>query len=249
MYGRPMTDNSHRLDGQTYLASLERDGMALADAAEGNLDAAVPGCPGWDVEELVWHTGGVLHFWGTIARDRLQNPDEVARPERPSRDGVVAWYRDTLARTVDSLRTTDPDTSVWTWTSERDVAWIRRRMAHETAVHSWDAISATRTPPPIDGALAVDGIDEFLEFFVTEAEKVADVSVHLHSTDVDGEWLVAVRNGKLEVRHEHAKGDVAVRGSASNLLLLLWGRIPEAEVEVHGDRAALFGFLQAADLT
>ena len=122
-------------------------------------------------------------------------------------------------------------------------------MAHETAVHSWDAISASQDPPAIDGALAVDGIDEFLEFFVTATEKVADVTVHLHATDVDGEWFVQVKEGRMSVRHEHAKGDVAVRGTASNLLLLLWGRIPEAEVEVLGDRAALFGFLQAADLT
>ena len=244
-----MTHGSHRLEGEAYLASLERDGAVLADAAEGNLDAAVPGCPGWDVDELVWHTGGVHYFWGTIARDHLQDPNQVERPQRPSRDEVISWYRTNLARTVDALRSTDPTTSVWTWTSEKDVAWIRRRMAHETAIHSWDALSATRTPPEIATAIAIDGIDEFLEFFVTEPGKVADASVHLHATDGDGEWFVEVKDGELHVRHEHAKGDVAVRGIASNLLLLLWGRIPEADVEVHGDRSALFRFLEAADLT
>ena len=244
-----MTHHLHRLDGDTYLASLERDGEALARAAERNLGAAVPGCPGWDVEQLVWHTGGVHRFWGTIARERLQDPQQVTRPDRPSQDGLIAWYRDNLALTVDALRSTDPATPVWTWAPEHDVAWIRRRMAQETAVHSWDAISASQTPPPVDGALAVDGIDEFLEFFVSGTDKAPDLTVHLHATDADGEWLVEVKDGKLDVRHEHAKGDAAVRGSASNLLLLLWRRIPEAEVEVLGDRAALFAFLQASDLT
>lgn len=243
-----MTDHGRRLDPERYLSALESDGEALARAAETDLDADVPGCPGWNLEELVWHTGGVYWFWGSIAGGRLQDPGRVERPKRPSRDELLDWYRTTHARLVDALRSGEPTADVWTWTAEHSLAWIRRRMAHETAVHAWDARSAVETPSPIERDLAVDGIDEFLEFFVTNSADVGDVGVHLHATDADGEWLAVVRDGKLDVRHEHAKGDVAVRGTASNLLLLLWGRIPEADVEVHGDRAALFRFLRAADL-
>ena len=49
--------------------------------------------------------------------------------------------------------------------------------------------------------------------------------MHVHSTDADGEWLVDFDNG-LAVTREHAKGDVAVRGPASDLMLVLYGRVP-----------------------
>jgi uncharacterized protein (TIGR03083 family) len=244
-----MTQGRHRLNGSRYIALVEEKGEELARAAEKDLDAAVPGCPGWSVDDLVWHTGEVHFFWATIAREQLQDPKLVVRPERPPKDEVVGWYRSNLGRLIEALTSSDPAASVWTWTSEKNIAWIRRRMAHETAVHAWDARSATETPPPIDRDLAVDGIDEFLEYFVTEPGAVNDVSVHLHTTDAEGEWMAEIAAERLEVRREHARADVAVRGDASSLLLLLWGRVPEAEVEVHGDRAALFRFLEAADLS
>ena len=64
---------------------------------------------------------------------------------------------------------------------------------------------------------------------------MGDGTVHLHCTDVDGEWLVARRDGEVTVTAEHAKGDVAARGSASDLLLFLWGRVPADALEVFGD--------------
>ena len=40
-----------------YLAWTRADGDRLAAVAELGLDAAVPSCPGWTVEDLVGHTG------------------------------------------------------------------------------------------------------------------------------------------------------------------------------------------------
>ena len=45
--------------------------------------------------------------------------------------------------------------------------------------------------------------------------------------------------GGVTVVNEHAKGDVAARGGASDLLLMMWGRIPVAQVEVFGDASLL----------
>jgi MDMPI C-terminal domain len=50
-------------------------------------------------------------------------------------------------------------------------------------------------------------------------------SIHLHATDADGEWTLRTDDGLLKVARGHAKGDVAVRGPASSLLLLLWRRV------------------------
>jgi hypothetical protein len=59
---------------------------------------------------------------------------------------------------------------------------------------------------------------------------------------------VEVRGGQLTVRREHARGDVAVRASASDLLLLLWRRIQPAAVEVLGDEGLLRQFSALTDL-
>jgi hypothetical protein len=47
----------------------------------------------------------------------------------------------------------------------------------------------------------------------------------------------------MTVTPEHAKGDAAVRGTASDLLLLLLGRASATDVEVFGDALVLDGFL------
>jgi hypothetical protein len=52
-----------------------------------------------------------------------------------------------------------------------------------------------------------------------------------------------VRDGDdLVVTREHAKGDVAARGSASDLLRFLWGRAGADRLEVFGDDATLARF-------
>ena len=55
----------------------------------------------------------------------------------------------------------------------------------------------------------------------------------------DGEWLARFEPDRAVVTHEHAKGDAAARGTASDLLLLMWGRVPVEQLEVFGD-ASLF---------
>ena len=116
---------------------------------------------------------------------------------------------------------------------------MRRRIAHETAVHAWDAGDAVGSREPLDPALAVDGIDEFFEIFspLTPGPPVEPVTtVHLHATDAEGEWLVSVGGGQFEIEHGHAKGDVAVRATASDLLLLLWNRVDLSRRAVRGVR-------------
>ncbi len=66
--------------------------------------------------------------------------------------------------------------------------------------------------------------------------------MHLHCTDVEGEWLVSA-DGRVELGH--AKGDAALRGSASDLLLALFKRVPLDSVEVVGDAAVARQFVDA----
>src|SRR5437763_690836 len=64
-------------------------------------------------------------------------------------------------------------------------------------------------------------------------------SLHRHATDGEGEWWVGFDDGAVAGRHEHAKGDVAVRGPASDLLLFIWNRRSRAGLEIIGDESML----------
>jgi len=121
-------------------------------------------------------------------------------------------------------------------------------MAVETALHRVDGELAAGAPTPIDTALAVDGVDELFEVSIphrgTGRLHRGGETIHLHATDPDlgegaGEWLIVLGADAVTVEHAHAKGDVAVRGSASDLLLLLWNRVDSAGLEVFGDRTIL----------
>jgi uncharacterized protein (TIGR03083 family) len=236
------------MDGARYADHLRADGEALARAAEGRLERQVPSCPEWTVADLVRHTGHVHRFWGEIAGQRLQAPAQFEGRPSPDDGGLLEWYREGLRETADVLGAADPSEAVWTWAPQKDVGFIQRRMAHETAVHRVDAELAAGTVEPVDAELAVDGIDEFLDLFVAHpgmASRLAEgaESIHLHSTDAPGEWLVRVAGGALTVAREHGKGDAAVRAPASDLMLLLWRRRPPSELEVFGDATALDRFI------
>lgn len=232
------------MEPKEYVAALRREGAGLAAAAGGRLGSTVPSCPEWTVGDLVWHVGNVHFFWSEIAGRRLQEPEGVTHPPRPADEDLVGWFVDGLERAAALLESIDPATAVWTWAPQRDVAFIQRRMAQETAVHRVDAELASGSHTPIEAALAVDGIDEFLTVMLPgRAPGDGAESVHLHATDAPGEWVVEVTDGAVRVEREHAKADAAVRAPASDLLLLLWRRVGPEDVEVVGDDQALRRFL------
>ena len=229
------------MEREQYLEALAADSAAFDTAVTATpLEASVPSCPAWTVADLVYHLGEVHYFWGEVARRRLAAPT-VEPPARPPDDELAAWAAEQAAELQRTLQDADPATPVWTWAPQKDVAFIVRRMAQETAVHRWDAEASAGGPRPIDAELASDGVDEFFTFFIDDGPQDGGAtvggSVHFHATDTPGEWVVREEaDGALTVTAEHAKGDAAVRGPASDLLLALWRRIGLDGVEVLGDR-------------
>lgn len=213
-----------------------------AAIGHGPLDAEVPTCPGWSIETLTNHCGRV-HRWATAAiRTRA-----TERPDFPPRPPVVdhQWFEEGVEELAAALEEAGPDAEVWNFMGQpaRARFWFRRQ-AHETAVHRWD-VENTRRPgeaSPIETELALDGIDELLDVMLPLGYQGGDLggTVHLHATDSPhGEWLIRTVDGDVLVGHDHQKGDAAVRGTASDLLLWLWGRRPldHLGLEVFGDRA------------
>jgi uncharacterized protein (TIGR03083 family) len=222
------------------------DAVAIA-AADAGTDAPVPSCPGWTVTDLLLHLVAGDRWARTIAEERsVKRVPNDTPADHPSGAALVPWYRAEAQLLVTALAELDPTTSVWTFcAADRTAQFWRRRRAHEATVHRYDAQLAAGAPQPIDLPVAVDGIDEFLTVFVPRfpAEVLAEgTTLHLHCTDAEGEWLLTGTAEGVEVGHEHAKGDVAARGGASDLLLYLWGRVPKATLEVFGDAGVLENF-------
>jgi uncharacterized protein (TIGR03083 family) len=234
-----MTDTDPRL--ALWLDSLRSESEAFArSCASVGLDTPVPSCPGWDVADLVWHLTWV-HDLLRVWTERLSPvPERIERAERPDRDSLIDVFRAGAEAVHVTVAAADPDARVWTFTNEHTVRFIIRRLAHETAVHRWDANLAAGAVTSVPGPLASDGIDEFLTHFVgVPADEAVAVggSVHLHCTDVAGEWMVRPHDDGqgFELERTHAKGDCALRGGASDLLLALWHRRPMTDLDVVGD--------------
>jgi uncharacterized protein (TIGR03083 family) len=117
-------------------------------------------------------------------------------------------------------------------------------------MHRIDAEQATGVAGPVDAALAVDGIDELFDLFLPRrhaGKATGDgETAHVHATDAEGEWLLRLTGDGITVERGHAKGDVAVRGPAGDLLLWLWGRRPIDGLEVFGDAGLADRFRQLA---
>ena len=234
----------------------------LAQLADGaDLTRTVPTCPEWTMRQLITHVGRA-HRWATaIVTTRSAAPipfREVPDGKLPAdpREHAAGSAR---ARPGSSTRSGRPAMTRCGRTPARGRPGTgRRRMAHETAVHRADAQIALGQRPQIDPVTAADGIDEWLGFLAApdpgeDRPSLAGLHgkvLHVHVTDEEvaaGEWMIRPAAGGVTVEPGHGKGDVAVRGPASDLLLVLMRRVPPGDppVEVLGDAAVLDELLAA----
>jgi uncharacterized protein (TIGR03083 family) len=211
-------------------------GAALTRAARAAPDAPVAACPGWDVTALTRHLG-LVHQWAATTVGK-GSTERVPFPDAPGDVVVADWADDRRAELLETLARADPDRPVWAFGGLQPARFWWRRQTHETAVHAWDGSAAAGSAWRIPGDVAADGIEEMLGWFLPRkfsrsAPTWGDGrTVHLHRTDGDGEWLLTIAASST-LEHGHAKGDLAVRGTACDLLLWVLNR--PAEVERFGD--------------
>ena len=230
------------MDRETLVDHLRSDSALLLAAQRADPTAPVwPGLVGWDRTRLLAHVGNV-HGWMraqlAVGPDRAFDRGSVERA--PHDDTLPEWFEAGVVDLTERMATMDVEATWPTWAGPLPGLFFPRRAAQETAVHRWDAAGG-----PIDPHLGVDGIDELLERFapLLPADRFADVdgTLHLHATDVEGEWLVRLGPDGVSFERGHAKGDVALRGPAGDLLLWAWNRVPadDDRFEVFGDAGLL----------
>jgi uncharacterized protein (TIGR03083 family) len=242
------------MDVDAHVTALDREGRMLVDAARrADLETPVPTCPDWRLADLLAHIGFV-HRWATryvatAITEMVDEPDETtilksAPPEVERCDPVAQGH----AALVGALRAAPADLTCWTFlAAPSPLAMWARRQAHETAVHRVDAeLAAGLSPSPAQPVLAADGVDELLFGFFSRPTRrryevpggavtlVLEPVDRADESDGPQRWRVRVSESGIEAGHGAGPGDVAVRGTASDLYLLLWHRRPLEGLEVEG---------------
>ena len=241
-----------------YVERLLADADRFADAVlTGPLDSPVSGCTGWDLEQLTRHMA-YTHRWAQHCVEHAQRPADgvIAEPEAGVDATLLAsWLRQGAGDLGAALRSADPHSPTWHPFPVTKVTGVwARRQAHETSIHRWDAQHAVGTADPIDAAFASDGIDEYFNVALPRTvirDRLATPagSVHVHCTDIDGEWLAWFDDDGYHLVAEHRKGDAALRGPAEQLLLALYQRDGDrSDLSPVGDEAVLNAWFQPLGL-
>lgn len=219
-----------------YLPVLEKANARFAQAAAEAVlargwDAGVPGCPGWRLDDLVWHLAEVQHFWAWVVRTRAPDPSTYVEPVRRPREELLGWLTAQNADLETVLAGADPHERVWTWAPQQDVAFVLRRQAQEATVHAVDAEQVLGNVHPIPADVGLDGIDEWLGVLVPGALPDGPPPeahpVVLHAVDADAERTIFPGTRPFPI--------AALTGTAGDLLLALWRRVPLEILTVDGD--------------
>lgn len=229
------------LSWDDYLRALRLDAARLAEVAAMGLQPAVPSCPGWNVADVLTHTAAVyLRKVETIrsgAAPQEWPPDDFAdrEPLRLFDEATSVLLAELTSRHPDEVRST------W-WPDDQTVGFWYRRMAMETAVHRVDAELAHDVVTPIDGALAVDGIDEVLRVMLAgswaddEPPTPTPVDGRVRVSSGGRSWTVTLTAHSVRVNEADAAGvAVEVAGAPDDVYLWLWGRRGDEALAVAGD--------------
>jgi uncharacterized protein (TIGR03083 family) len=232
------------------------------------LELKVPTCPEWTLLDLVQHLGAVHRTWaaavsaGPAADPPAESTSEGAGTAPREREPLLAWSAASTRQLLDALREAGPNRGCWTWwgpsESPQTSGAVARHQLQEVTVHTYDAQITLGIPQPLPDEAALDGVDEFLstccawtapwpheaaavEFHATEGRswRLSFSADGARSTRLPtpGTLLPAVREGP----------DVAfasVRGTAAELVLAMYDRIPIDSLQLDGDRR-LFDLLRA----
>ena len=224
------------------LGLIEGRSGALRSALAGALDARVPGCPDWAARDLLAHLGRVQRNWAGIvmAGTPGRPPDRTGVPEATPSGDLLDWSERSTGALLDALRAAGPDRPVWSWWGPTTSGRVARHQVQEAGVHCWDAEEtvgrAGELSPP---ELAADGVGEFLEVSVPTGDPWPHepVTVGVLATDVpDGGWRVVLGPGGGRLEPGPAAGNAVLGGSASALVLALYGRRPVDSLAVTGDQ-------------
>ncbi|WP_445280099.1 maleylpyruvate isomerase family mycothiol-dependent enzyme [Streptomyces sp. DSM 118148] len=237
-----------------------------AVASAPGLDAQVPTCPEWTLFDLAEHIGDGRRAWAaTVAAGPApaKSAAEGAPAAPREREALQAWLAESTEQLLDALREAGPDRGCWTWwgasQSPQTCGAVARHQLQQMAVHTYDAQITVGAPEPLPVDVALDGVEEFLYTCVAtpSAWPHKPTAFDFHATEghswrltVDGDGARSTRIPAPGTTSAAAADEgldavgVSVRGTASELVLFVYDRIPAASLRIEGD-AGLFDLLRA----
>ena len=238
-----------------------------AVASAPSLEVQVPTCPEWTLLDLAQHMGEGRRRWAaTVAAGPADAPpagtaSEGALAVPREREALLAWLTASTQQLLDALREAGPDRGCWTWwggsQSPQTCGAVARHQLQQFAVHTYDAQIALGAPQPLPDEVALDGVDEFLATCSAGPyawpHEPSDVDYHATegrswrlSLSADGVRSTRLSMPGTAAGEDPDAADASLRGTASELVLALYGRIPVDSLKVDGDRR-LFDLLLAWD--
>jgi uncharacterized protein (TIGR03083 family) len=230
-----------------YLSIISDETSRIVNGYRRDRSAAVPWSDRWTVGTVARHVAGTHHVVAEVVRGR---PDAdfglFSQLQAPPKDSpeFVEWFRSGTASLLEQLSSVPADDECWSWyASGRCVGWWARRMAFEAVVHRWDTDAAQGQHFSVSPDIAADGVDEFLDVFVAASRSAHDAppgpTMSFECSDRgDRWWLDLSDRGVRIVSRDPRAASVGIRGTAEQLLLIVWGRVPisdAAGAEVSGD--------------
>jgi len=223
------------------------EAFRAAIAAAPTLDVTVPSCPEWTLLDLAHHIGEGRRSWAaTVAAGPADaKSDAEGAPAAPTeREALLAWLAESTRELVDALRAAGPDRGCWVWwegsQSPPTCHAVARHQLQQFAVHTYDAQLTLGDPQPLPAEVALDGVEEF-QFTccaTTAAWPHDPATVDYHATEGRSWRLQLSADGARATRlaAPGAGADVSVWGTAGELVLFFYGRIPPESLKTEGDR-------------
>ncbi len=223
-------------------------------AAAPSLEVPVPTCPGWTLFDLAQHVGlGRRKAAAIIAAGPADAPPDKSVWEGTGapqeRKALLAWLTESIELLANTLRDAGPDRECWTWwgdsQSPQTSGGVARHQVQEVAVHTYDAQLTLGAPQSLPDDIALDGVEEFQ--FTCCSTDVAwphqPAIVDYHATE-GRSWRLRLsgdgaRVTRLDAPADPDQADASVRGTASDLILGFYERIPIESLQLAGDRAIL----------
>jgi uncharacterized protein (TIGR03083 family) len=254
------------MDTTAYVSAAVEQTRTLADWVHGE-DAAlpVPTCPRWTLADLVDHVGGMQRMVAMLVGERMTEPSSAFARHVPGPTDPAewhAWLTDTAAEAERAFASVTDDTPVWDPSGgSAGVPFWSRRLFGEISVHRADAAAALGLRYDLAPEPAVAAVEDWLDTMTSrgywenrpdfaDAMRGDGQTLHFHATDAPGEWLVRREPDMVVLERAHARADVALRGPAADLLLVLSRRRPldaAPALEPHGDRALLDHWIDHMD--
>ena len=225
-----MSNDADEMQG--FVDAVAAESRTITELLAGaDLEQPVPSCPDWNLRELILHLGEVQRFWaGNVEAADPSSHRQADHAVPANGQDLADWFTAGSGVLVQALSNAEFATPCWTWwDTPKTAGAVARHQVQEVAVRRWDAQSCMGSSEPIDAEVADDGVAEFLSIMLGPRDAELRQSVELIAVDTGSSWTLGPTT---------TQPHVSVRASASDMVLLLYRRLPLSTAEITGDERA-----------